>query len=66
MSVQELRKKSVAELTTELEALFKERFSLTMQHASKQLKNTRQLKLVRHNIARVKTLLTEKAGESNE
>jgi large subunit ribosomal protein L29 len=61
----DLRAKSVAELNDELVALSKERFNLRMQMASQQLQKTHYLREVRKNIARVKTILTEKMGESH-
>ena len=54
--------KSAAELTTELEALLKEQFGLRMQRATQQLTNTSKLKDVRRGIARVRTLLGQKAA----
>lgn len=62
MKAQELREKSVEELNTELLNLLREQFNLRMQAASGQLQQTHLSKQVRRNIARVKTLLTEKAG----
>lgn len=62
MKANELREKSVEELNTELLGLLREQFNLRMQAASGQLQQTHTVKQVRHNIARVKTLLTEKAG----
>jgi len=62
MKAQELREKSVEELNTELLNLFREQFNLRMQMASGKLQQTHLLKQVSLNIARVKTLLTEKAG----
>ncbi|WP_339037383.1 50S ribosomal protein L29 [Serratia symbiotica] len=62
MKAQELREKSVEELNTELLNLLREQFNLRMQVASGQLQQTQLLKQVRRNVARVKTLLTEKAG----
>ncbi|ACT14829.1 50S ribosomal protein L29 [Pectobacterium brasiliense] len=62
MKANELREKSVEELNTELLGLLREQFNLRMQAASGQLQQTHLVKQVRHNIARVKTLLTEKAG----
>jgi len=56
--------KSVAELQTELEALLKEQFGLRMQRATQQLTNTAKLKDVRRGIARVRTLLGQKAREA--
>ncbi|AIA72799.1 50S ribosomal subunit protein L29 [Pectobacterium atrosepticum SCRI1043] len=62
MKANELREKSVEELNTELLGLLREQFNLRMQAASGQLQQTHMVKQVRHNIARVKTLLTQKAG----
>ncbi|MFH2133912.1 MAG: 50S ribosomal protein L29 [Pseudomonadota bacterium] len=60
MSASELKSKSVAELHDELLSLSKAQFGLRMQLATQQLSNTSQLKKVRRDIARVKTVLTEK------
>jgi len=60
MSASELKSKSVAELHEELLSLSKAQFGLRMQLATQQLSNTSQLKKVRRDIARVKTVLTEK------
>ncbi len=60
MKASELKNKSVAELQQELLSLSKEQFGLRMQVATQQLSNTSQLSKVRRNIARVKTILTEK------
>ncbi|WP_105746341.1 50S ribosomal protein L29 [Cronobacter dublinensis] len=62
MKAKELREKSVEELNTELLNLLREQFNLRMQVASGQLQQTHLLKQVRRDVARVKTLLTEKAG----
>lgn len=62
MKAQDLRQKSVEELKAELIGLLREQFNLRMQHATGQLTQTHQLKLVRRNIARVKTIITSKAG----
>ncbi len=62
MKAQDLREKSVEELNTELLKLLKEQFNLRMQAATGQLQQTHTLKAVRRDIARVKTVLTEKAG----
>ena len=61
MKAQELREKSVEELNEELLNLLREQFNLRMQAATGQLEQTHNLKAVRRNIARVKTVLTEKA-----
>ncbi len=62
MKTNELRVKDEAQLTTELEALLKAQFSMRMQKATQQLTNTSQLRKVRRDIARVRTILTEKAA----
>jgi len=62
MNAQELREKSVDELNAELLNLLREQFNLRMQAATGQLQQTHTLKTVRRDIARVKTVLTEKAG----
>ncbi|MFC4276170.1 50S ribosomal protein L29 [Achromobacter aloeverae] len=62
MKAKELRTKDVAELQRELESLLRAQFGLRMQKATQQLANTSQLGKVRRDIARVRTLLTEKAG----
>ncbi|AEP37261.1 50S ribosomal protein L29 [Taylorella asinigenitalis 14/45] len=63
MKASELRSKDVAELQKELDELLKAQFSLRMQRATQQLTNTSQIGKVRRDIARVRTLLTEKAGK---
>lgn len=63
MKASELRLKDAAELGKELESLLKAQFGLRMQKATQQLANTSQLRNVRRDIARVRTLLTEKAGK---
>lgn len=62
MKANELRARSAEELNEELLGLLKAHFSLRMQHATQQLSNTSQLGKVRRDIARVRTLLREKAG----
>lgn len=62
MNVSEMKEKSVDELNEELLNLKKEQFTLRMQQGSGQLGQTHRLKEVRRDIARVKTVLTEKAG----
>ena len=61
MKAAELKDKSVEELNAELLNLLREQFNLRMQHSTGQLEKTDQLKKVRRSIARVKTILTEKA-----
>jgi large subunit ribosomal protein L29 len=60
MKASELRTKSTEELGQELLSLTKAQFGLRMQLATQQLSNNSQLGKVRRDIARVKTLLTEK------
>ena len=62
MKASELRAKSAAELGQELESLLKAQFGLRMQRATQQLTNHTQINKVRRDIARVRTLMTEKAG----
>ena len=61
--VEDLRTKSAAELNEELVAAKKELFNLRFQNATNQLDNTSRIKEVRKNIARVQTIITEKAGQ---
>jgi large subunit ribosomal protein L29 len=61
MKAKELRAKDSAELNKELLELRKAQFSMRMQVATQQLQDTSQLGKVRKDIARVKTLLREKA-----
>lgn len=63
MNTTELREKTVEELNTELTSLLREQFNLRMQQSTGQLEQTAQIKTVRRSIARVKTILTQKAGE---
>ena len=58
----ELREKTVEELNDELLRLRREQFSLRMQRASEQLHQTHLITAARRDIARVKTLIREKAG----
>ena len=60
--VEDLKKKSAAELNEELVAAKKELFNLRFQNATNQLDNTSRNKEVRKNIARIQTVITEKAN----
>ena len=60
MKTSELRGKDEAALTKELYELLKAQFGLRMQIATQQLNNTAQLKKVRRDIARVKTVMNLK------
>ena len=59
--VEDLKAKSAAELNEELVAAKKELFNLRFQNATNQLDNTSRIKEVRKNIARIQTIITEKA-----
>lgn len=61
MNARELNEKSVDELQSELLELRKEQFNLRMQKATGQTNQSHTLKNVRRNIARVKTVLNQKA-----
>jgi large subunit ribosomal protein L29 len=61
MKPSELRGKNGDDLKKELEALLRAQFGLRMQVATQQLANTSQLKKVKRDIARVRTILREKA-----
>lgn len=63
MKASELREKSVDDLNSELLALLREQFNLRMQRGSGQLSRPHQMKEVRRSIARIKTVLNEKAGK---
>ncbi len=63
MEPSELRGKGGDELQKELEALLRAQFGLRMQLATQQLSNTSQLKKVRRDIARVRTVMKEKAAQ---
>jgi large subunit ribosomal protein L29 len=60
MDATDLRAKSVDQLKEQLNDLKKEQFNLRFQAASGQLENTARARVVRRDIARVKTVLTEK------
>lgn len=64
MDATELRAKTPEELREQLEALRKEAFNLRFQQATGQLENTGRMRLVRRDVARVKTILNEKAREA--
>ena len=66
MKAQDVRTKSVDQLKDELVKLKKEQFNLRFQMATGQLEKTARVKEVRRDIARVKTLLSEKAKAEAE
>ena len=63
--VEDLKAKSAAELNEELVAAKKELFNLRFQNATNQLDNTGRIKEVRRNIARIQTLIAQKANTAN-
>ena len=60
--VEDLKTKSAAELNDELVAAKKELFNLRFQNATNQLENTSRIKEVRRNIARIQTIIAQKAN----
>ena len=60
--VEDLNKKSDAELANELVAAKKELFNLRFQNATNQLDNTARIKEVRKNIARIQTVMNQKVN----
>ena len=64
MDAKELRTKSLEQLNQELSALLKAHFGLRMQQATQQLANNSELRKTRRSIARVRTILREKAKQS--
>ena len=63
MKASELKEKTVEQLQEELLNLRREQFNLRMQAATGQLNQTHMMKQVRRDIARIKTILNDKAGE---
>ena len=63
--VEDLKAQSAAELNEELVAAKKELFNLRFQNATNQLDNTSRIKEVRRNIARIQTLIAQKANTAN-
>ncbi len=63
MKPSELRGKNGDELQKELEGLLRAQFGLRMQLATQQLSNTSQMKKVKRDIARVRTIMREKASK---
>jgi large subunit ribosomal protein L29 len=62
MNAKEMRAMDVAALNKELQDLLKAHFSLRMQKATQQLQNTNQIRSTRRDIARVRTVLSQKAA----
>ena len=63
MKASELRGKNADDLKKELESLLRAQFGLRMQLATQQLSNTSQLKKTKRDIARVRTVMKEKAAK---
>jgi len=63
MKAKDLREKSAEELQSALGEEQETQFKLRMQQATGQLTETHQVKKTRRNIARIKTILTQKVGE---
>ncbi|MBC7154402.1 MAG: 50S ribosomal protein L29 [Rhodobacteraceae bacterium] len=64
MNADELRAKTPDELKDQLVALKKEAFNLRFQQATSQIENTARMRNVRRDVARVKTVLNEKAAQA--
>ena len=64
MKASELRAKNAADLEQELTDLLRAQFSLRMQKATQQLSNNSQIRKVRRDIARVRTLMHQKGQGS--
>ena len=60
--LEELRTQTPADLNAQLAEAKKELFNLRFQNATNQLENTGRIKEVRRNIARIQTVITEKAN----
>ena len=66
MKASELRGKSVEELQAQLQDLYKDQFNNRMQNATGQLGQVHLLKEVKRDIARIKTLITEKQADTQK
>ena len=64
MNAQELKAKTPDQLRDELVALKKEAFNLRFQQATGQLENTARMRAVRRNVARIRTVLNQKAADA--
>jgi large subunit ribosomal protein L29 len=63
MKAKDIRALSAEDQQKELEGLLREQFNLRMQHATGQLANNSKLRSVRRDIARLRTITNEKAGQ---
>ena len=66
MLAKEIRETTNEELNAEINTLKDELFNLRFQQATGQLENTARLKTVKKDIARIKTVLTERANAGQE
>ena len=64
MKAQELKEKTPEQLQEQLVALKKEAFNLRFQQATGQLESTARMRSVRRDVARVKTVLNQKAADA--
>ncbi len=64
MKASDLRTKDVAALEQEISELLRAHFGLRMQKATQQLNNTSQLRNMRRDIARTRTVLAQKKKEA--
>ncbi|MCA3442263.1 MAG: 50S ribosomal protein L29 [Rhodobacter sp.] len=64
MNARELKTKTPDQLRDSLVALKKEAFNLRFQQATGQLENTSRMRAVRRDVARIKTVLNQKAAEA--
>ncbi|SEG01795.1 50S ribosomal protein L29 [Nitrosomonas ureae] len=62
----ELKDKQLSELNVELISLLKAQFGLRMQLATQQLSNTKKLKMIKRDIARVKTFITQRQNNHED
>ena len=65
MDVNLLKTKTAVELSEDLKGLLQEQFNLRMQKGMGQMTNVNELRRVRRDIARVKTVMTQKSVEGN-
>ena len=66
MKAEDVRTKTVDQLKDELSGLQKEAFNLRFQRVSGQLENTARVRTVRRDIARIKTILSEKTAQGSK
>jgi large subunit ribosomal protein L29 len=65
MDINEMKSKTQVELNNELNSLLQEQFNLRMQKGMGQMTNVNELRRVRRDIARIKTVMTQKSTEGN-